>query len=58
MKLPKKQIGFLNKILKLDSQIIENTEENEKKNQRHKKKPVKNRLLFYCWSTRTRTLND
>ncbi len=31
MKLPKKQIGFLNKILKLDSQIIENTEENEKK---------------------------
>ena len=58
MKLPKKQTAFLNKNLKLDFPVIENAEENEKKNQRHKKKPVKNRLLFYCWSTRTRTLND
>lgn len=37
MKLPKKQIGFLNKNLKLNAQVIENTEENEKKTQRHKK---------------------
>lgn len=46
MKLPKKQIGFLNKILKLDSQIIENTEENEKKNQRHKKSRLKTGSYF------------
>ncbi len=31
MKLPKKQTAFLNKNLKLDFPVIENTEENEKK---------------------------
>lgn len=45
MKLPKKQTAFLNKNLKLDFPVIENTEEN-KKTQRHKKSRLKTGSYF------------